>query len=46
MLATNAPATANTTLKIVRRIFRSARLDGYLWQDPAEGVTTVKNHSS
>jgi hypothetical protein len=24
-------------------VFRSARLEGYLWQDPAEGVKTVKN---
>ena len=41
--ASNAPATVNTALKIVRRIFRSARLDGYLLSDPAEGVKTVKN---
>ena len=43
MLATSAPATTNTALKIIRRIFRSARLEGYLLEDPAEGVKTVKN---
>jgi integrase len=46
MLATSAPATVNTALKIIRRIFRSARLDGYLLQDPAEGVKTVKNQTA
>jgi integrase len=35
--------TANLELKIVKMVFRSARLDGHLWQDPAEGVKTVKN---
>ena len=45
-IATNAPVTVNTALKIIRRIFRSARLDGYLLADPAEGVKTVKNHSA
>ena len=44
LAATSASATVNTALKIVRRIFRSARLDGYLLSDPAEGVKTVKNH--
>ena len=45
LAATSAPATVNNALKTVRRIFRSARVDGYLLQDPAEGVKTVKNHS-
>ena len=45
LVATSAPATVNNALKTVRRIFRSARVDGYLLQDPAEGVKTVKNHS-
>jgi integrase len=45
-IATSAPATVNTALKIIRRIFRSARLDGYLLADPAEGVKTVKNQSA
>jgi integrase len=38
-----ATRTANLYLKIIKMVFRSARLDGYLWQDPAEGVKTVKN---
>src|SRR5260221_4028939 len=33
-----APATVNRDVKIIRMIFRQARLDGYLFQDPAEGV--------
>jgi integrase len=41
--AVSAPATTNHALKIVRMIFRSARREGYLWQDPAEGVKAVKN---
>ena len=41
-----APTTANNYLKTIRRIFRSARLDGYLLQDPAEGVATVKNRAT
>ena len=45
-LARSASATANTDLKIVRRIFRSARLDGYTLQDPAEGVKTVRNRAA
>ncbi len=41
-IASVAAATTNTTLKIVKMIFRSARQEGYLWQDPAEGVKSVK----
>jgi integrase len=43
MLARYATRTANLYLKIIKMVFRSARLEGYLWQDPAEGVKTVKN---
>jgi hypothetical protein len=37
--ATSGPAgsTANTELKIIKMLFRAARLGGLLWQDPAEG---------
>jgi hypothetical protein len=38
-----APATANNYLKIIKIIFRSARLESYLLQDPAEGIKTVKS---
>jgi integrase len=42
-LAVSAPATTNHCLKVVRMIFRSARRNGFLFQDPAESVKTVKN---
>ena len=45
-LSRTAAATANATLKTVRRIFRAARMDGHLLQDPSEGVKTVKNRAS
>jgi integrase len=45
-LASSAPATTNHCLKIVRMIFRSASHEGYLWQDPTEGVKTVKNRAT
>jgi integrase len=45
-LIRTAVATANTNLKIIRRIFRSARMDGLLFQDPTEGVKTIKNRAS
>lgn len=38
-----AAATVNRDIKIIRMIFRQARLDGYLFQDPAEGVSIIKN---
>jgi integrase len=41
-----APATVNRDVKIIRMIFRQARLDGYLFQDPAEGVQIVKSRSN
>jgi integrase len=37
-----APATVNRDVKIIRMIFRQARQDGYLFQDPAEGVAIIK----
>ena len=43
MLALSSPATTNHALKIVRMVFRSARREGFLFQDPAEGVRTVKS---
>ena len=43
--ANSAPLTANAELKIVKMIFRSARREGYIIQDPAEAVKTVKNRS-
>jgi integrase len=42
LLARYRTRSANQYLKIVRMIFRAARLDGYLWQDPAEGIKSVK----
>ena len=44
-IAQSAVMTANTKLKIIKMIMRSARLEGYLLQDPAEGVKTVKNRT-
>jgi integrase len=41
-----APATVNRDVKIIRMIFRQARLDGYLFQDPAEGVQIIKSRSN
>jgi integrase len=38
-----AGSTANKELKIVKMLFRAARLDGLLWQDPAEGVKPLKD---
>jgi integrase len=40
-----APATVNRDVKIIRMIFRQARLDGYLFQDPAEGVSIIKSRN-
>jgi integrase len=41
-----APATVNRDVKIVRMIFRQARLDGYILRDPAEGVAVIKKQDS
>jgi hypothetical protein len=42
---TSATLTANFELKILKMIFRSARRERYLFEDPAEGVKTVKNRT-
>jgi len=36
-----APETTNKHLKILKMVFRSARADGFLLEDPAEGVKTL-----
>jgi integrase len=38
-----SPASANFALKIARRIFRAARLEGLILRDPAEGVAGVRD---
>jgi integrase len=43
--ANSAPLTVNLELKIVKMIFRAARREGFIIQDPAEAVKTVKNQS-
>jgi integrase len=40
-----AATTANLDLKTIKMFFRAARLDGYLWQDPAESVKLLKTQS-
>ena len=45
-IASVAATTTNTTLTIVKMVFRSARREGYLWQDPAEGIKSVKGAST
>lgn len=40
-----AASTANLGLKTIRMFFRAARLDGYLWRDPAESVKLLKTQS-
>jgi integrase len=40
--AKSSPANANIDLKVIKVAFKAARLDGYLWQDPAEGVKTLR----
>ena len=40
--AQTSQANANVDLKVIRIAFRAARLDGFLWQDPAEGVKTFR----
>lgn len=45
-LASSAPATTNRCLRIVKMVFRSARRDGVLLEDPADGVKAVKNGAS
>jgi integrase len=40
----SATLTANADLTIIKSIFKAARRDGYVFQDPAEGVKPAKNH--
>src|SRR6516162_6323688 len=40
-----APRTANFDLKCIKAIFRAARRDGYLLDNPAEFVDTVRHES-
>jgi integrase len=42
LLARLAPATTNGYAKLIRRIFRSARQDGFIIVDPAESVKAVR----
>jgi integrase len=41
----SAANTANMDLKIIKMMFRSARREGYLLEDPAEGIKSVKSQS-
>ena len=41
----SAANTANMDLKIIKMMFRSARREGHLLEDPAEGIKSVKNQS-
>jgi integrase len=45
LLGRLAPATVNSYLKIIRRIFRTARRDRYVLEDPAENVGTVRDRA-
>jgi len=42
LATTRSPMTANNQFKVLRMIFRQARLDGVIYSDPAEGVARVK----
>ena len=35
-------ANANIDLKVIRVAFRAARIDGFIWEDPAEAVKTFR----
>jgi hypothetical protein len=41
----NAPATANADLKAIKMICKAAKRDGYIAEDPAEFVETVRKGS-
>lgn len=41
----NAPRTINADLKCVKMVFRAAKRDGYLLEDPAEFVDTVRDEA-
>jgi integrase len=45
-LKQSAALTANTDLKILRMIFRSARQEDYIVKDPAEAVKTVRSRDT
>jgi integrase len=40
-----APGTANFDLKCIRMLFKAARRDGYIFEDPAEFVRPVKREN-
>ena len=42
LATTRSPVTANNQFKILRMMFRQARLDGVIFTDPAEAVGRVK----
>jgi integrase len=42
MLKRLSPATTNGYVKLIRRLFRTARQDGFLMVDPAEAVRAVR----
>jgi hypothetical protein len=44
--ATAAPKTVNHEIKVLRMLFRSARKDGIISDDPAEFVETVRDRGS
>jgi integrase len=44
-LGKTSVSSANLELKIIRMVCRAARLEGYLWQDPAEGIKSIKTRS-
>jgi integrase len=41
-----AAASVNRSLKILRMLFKTARQDGYIFEDPAEAVRTIKDDSA
>jgi integrase len=43
---TAAPKTVNHEIKVLRMVFKSARKDGILFEDPSEFVETVRNRTS
>ena len=41
-----APATANVDLKTIKRLFRAAKRDGYIYDNPAEFVDTIRRDNA
>jgi integrase len=41
-----APGTANVDLKTIKRLFRAAKRDGYIDDDPAEFVDTIRRDNA